>query len=373
MDEITITKSRNASLDLLRIIGMLMIILLHSDSDGALTEALDASLGMQIYTRFLIVFSTIAVNLYVLISGYFLIKSKFRLQKLVALWLEVVFYSFTIKASLMVLGKIEFSVTSLASCFVPIFTGRYWFITIYFGMYLIAPFINILINAMNQKQHFTLNVILFVLVSGMVSIMPRFTGMKSGGGWSLPWFVVLYLYAAYFRLYPNSIRKRFYVIKILSWCLISLFIAVLIVLGEKYNQLVYTVSYNWCKYDSVPVVIGSLLLFTVFLGIEITGKAAAIISAIAKTTFGVFLIHYHSDCMSLLWPALNLTSKINSHFFPVIHICTIVCIFAICSLIDHIRIHTIGKIEKSSIVTKACDKVTDFIFSGLSKFIKSDS
>ena len=95
---ITQTKRRNANMDLIRILSMFLIILLHSvDHSGVLEAATVSSIPMQLYVRFVYMLTQVCVNCYVLLSGYFLVKSKFRLQKLVALWMEVVFYSFIIK------------------------------------------------------------------------------------------------------------------------------------------------------------------------------------------------------------------------------------------------------------------------------------
>ena len=190
MSEVKAKKTRNANMDLLRIFSMFLIILLHSiDHSGVLEQAEFSSTAINLWVRFTYMLTQVCVNLYVLISGYFLVKSKFRLQKLVALWLEVAFYSFIIKFVFMLVGYRPFSVASLISCLVPVFTGRYWFITIYFGLYLIFPFLNIAIKAMNKRQHTLLNIVLFALFSVMVSIYPSYKGMNSGGGWGLAWFV----------------------------------------------------------------------------------------------------------------------------------------------------------------------------------------
>lgn len=226
MNELGKAKERNVGLDALRIVSMLLIILLHSIDHSGVIEAADAAGGIiGWYTRFLYMLVQVCVNCYVLLSGYFLVESKFRLQKLVALWMEVVFYSLVLRVVFIAIGYKAFSIGSLVSCFVPIFTGRYWFITIYFGLYLVSPFLNILIHAMTKKQHTTLNVALFILMSVMVSVHPRFAGMNSGAGWGLAWFVTLYLLAAWFRRYYQPTGKAF--AKIAGWVGIAAVVTVL--------------------------------------------------------------------------------------------------------------------------------------------------
>lgn len=201
-------KTRDAHLDLLRIVSMLLIILLHSiDHSGVLEQADNSPGAMYFYVRFLYAATQVCVNCYVMLSGYYLVESRFRLQKLVALWMEVSFYSFTLKALFMLTGQSAFSPVSLLTCFFPIVTGRYWFITIYVGLYVIFPFLNRLIHAMKEAEHAALNLCLFALLSLWVSIHPAIAGMNSGGGWGLTWFVALYLTAAWLRLYYKPSYK----------------------------------------------------------------------------------------------------------------------------------------------------------------------
>ena len=61
-------KERNCSLDLLRIISMLMILTLHYLGKG---NALTIQSNMKYVVWFMEIACMISVNLYVLISGYF--------------------------------------------------------------------------------------------------------------------------------------------------------------------------------------------------------------------------------------------------------------------------------------------------------------
>lgn len=347
MSELKINrKPRSANMDLLRIVSMLLIILLHSiDHSGVLEQAELSSTTMHLWVRFTYMLTQVCVNCYVLISGYFLVKSKFRLQKLVALWLEVVFYSFTIKLVFMLSGYTPFSIPSLISCFVPVITGRYWFITIYFGLYLIFPFLNIAINAMNKRQHTVLNILLFVLFSVMVSIYPSFAGMNSGGGWGLAWFVVLYFAAAWFRLYYTSQKK---LLALSIWLGSSFLIAVGYVFFGSKIGIVKTFLGNMYRYDSIAAYICSLCVLVAFINIKIKADwLNKCITFIAPSTLGVYLIHAHASFSPWSWEFLNLPQYMSSPAFPLIQIGVVLGIFVGCVLIDLIRRYTIGRIETS--------------------------
>lgn len=261
----TVQKVRNANMDLLRIVSMLLIVFLHSiDHSGVLENAENCGTAMYFYVRFTYMLCQVCVNIYVMLSGYFLVTSKFRLKKLVTLWIEAAFYAFVLRLIFMVSGARSFSLVSVISCFFPILTGRYWFITIYVGLYLIFPFLNVLIRAMDKKQHSLLNVCLFGLFSVWSSIHPSLAGMNSGGGWGLAWFVVLYLAAAWLRLYyvPNGKAAR--------WLAVYVAIPVLIAAVQCAQKggispgIVMTVVNNWFRYDSAPVYLMTMGLFVGF-------------------------------------------------------------------------------------------------------------
>ena len=84
---------RNVSLDILRILSMFMIVLLHTMGDSGVLDKASGEGVLTIFSvRYVFMLSEICVNSFVLLSGYFLVSSKFRVKKLLELWLEVFFY-----------------------------------------------------------------------------------------------------------------------------------------------------------------------------------------------------------------------------------------------------------------------------------------
>lgn len=326
-------------LEKLRIVSMLMIILLHSIDHSGLLGKINPPTFIYWYEWSLYALLQVCVNCFVLISGYFLVTSKFRVEKLITLWIEVVFYSITIKAIMMAAGEIPFSVISLASCFIPVISGRYWFVTIYFGLYLLFPFLNIALRAMTQKQHKTLVVLLFVLSSVMISIHPKFMGMNTGGGWGLAWFVFLYITAAYIRLYSRTNKNS--VIPILIFIICPTIMTIARAMALKLGSSVLNVADNWWRYDSVPVYIASVALFLAFL--HIPGKQNKLIIKLSSATFGVYLIHAHANlCTEIMWQRIGFLSYMGKWWFPIYQIMIAILIFLICSIIDMLRSYFIN-------------------------------
>ena len=368
----TIKKQRDAHLDLLRIFSMLLIVFLHSiDHSGVLENAANCGTSMFFYVRFTYALCQVCVNIYIMLSGYYMVKSTFRLHKLVILWMEAAFYAFVLKLIFMLTGQDDFSIVSLVSCLLPITTGRYWFLTIYVGMYLISPFLNILVGAMNKQQHSLLNLTLFGICSVWVSIHPAFAGMNSGGGWGLMWFIVLYLCAAWFRLYYTPTHKP------LGWLLAYLLIPVGITalqcppFSDILPGIVRTVVTHWYRYDSAPVYIMTLCLFIGFLNIRIRGsRISAFICRVAPLTFGVYLIHAHANVSPWSWEILNLPEKMASPLFPLIQLGSVLAIFVICIIIDFLQKATVGKLEHCKFVKSTCENISTFLSNQFTQICK---
>lgn len=352
-------KKRDANLDLLRIISMLLIIFLHSiDHSGVLEQAEASSNPMYFYVRFSYALCQVCVNCYVMLSGYYLVNSKFRLQKLAMLWMETVFYSFILKLLFMITGQQTFSIVSLISCFLPIVTGRYWFITIYVGMYLVSPFLNKFIHSMDKREHTMLNICLFTLFSLWASIHPSIAGMNSGGGWGLAWFVVLYLAAAWFHLYYTPKHK--FVISLGIFFLIPLLMAAGQMAANAVGiGILQNIISNWFRYDSAPVYFMTIALFTAFLNIQVKSDyMSQIICFVAPLTLGVYLIHAHADVSPWLWETLALPKYMDNLSFPAIQLGYTLLIFLICAVIDALRRATIGRLEKVPAINTVCKKIT---------------
>lgn len=115
-------KKRQLNYELLRILAMLMIVSLHYLSKGGiLGEPARADMTTAGYTAWLIeAFCIVAVNVYVLISGYFGVDARgsrgsgkkltFReaLRKPIKIWKQVFFYSMLFGCGALIIGVQQF-------------------------------------------------------------------------------------------------------------------------------------------------------------------------------------------------------------------------------------------------------------------------
>lgn len=78
--------SRNPSFELLRIISMLMVVTLHFLGHGRVLENVRLFSSNFFVAWMIESLAYVTVNCFVLISGYFLVNSKFRVKKLFTLY-----------------------------------------------------------------------------------------------------------------------------------------------------------------------------------------------------------------------------------------------------------------------------------------------
>ena len=331
-------------MELLRIIAMLMIITLHYlDKGNVLQEFSGMSTWQHCIAWILEAFCYVSVNIYVLISGYFLVKSRFTVKKLVILWLQIVFYSWSIGLLFFATGMVPAEYKTLYELiFVafPVTSGHYWFATIYVLLFALSPFLNAAIDKMNRAQHKACVVVLLIIFSLWNTLLPFTIPVTDFEGMDIAWFVSLYMIAAYIRKYPDCIRKKgfAYVIGYLLSC-ISVFVAgiALLFVDAQIGKLGGYAT-NWYSYNSLPVLVGSICLFLAFLKMEIKKEwLCKCINVIAGATFGVYLIHEHRYLRYAWQQWLGVEQYADGPWMILHLLVSVILVFAVCVCVELVR------------------------------------
>lgn len=337
---------RMANYELLRILAMVMVVVMHflahSDNLPVLDLPLDA---VRILGALLEAFCLVAVNTYVFISGYFGVKSAFKPGKAVSLLCQIWFYALLIPAVLFLAGvptaAQEKGIYGLVQYLLPIETEHYWFATSYFMLYLLSPVLNAAANNMSKRQLQIVIGGLLVLFSGIKSISPIVFAFDRYG-YDLPWFICVYLIAAYFGLYGcEFFEKKGWFIYIGS-CLLGFSINLAMwFLSQRWDSFGYyfTVPFH---YNFIFCLTGAIGLFYGFSRISIKeGWMAERIRKIGSLCFGVYLLHEHID-LRYLWygwmrQIINPGGKYGLGFFLGEMICCVLILFVMGIIIDWLR------------------------------------
>ncbi len=324
---------RKSNMELLRIVSMFMIVLHHyADHGGFVFENGEITLN-RIFLQAVHLFGKMGICVFVLISGYFMVESTFRWKKVLKLVCEVQFYCLVCFAITVWGGSVEFTWKRLFMSIFPVSTSMYWFVTTYIILYFLSPYLNVMLHHITREQH--LELILFLLT--IWSILPTLFELDICYS-QLGMFVLLYMMAAYVRLYPDRVwLQRFGKLRyfLASYGFIFLTVLVFDLLEYLIPEFSLDMEYFGGQ-NKITTFICAFSMFNAFLHLEV--KQNQWINRIAATTFGVYLLHDNTFISRSLWTEwLDTDQWIHSPGLLPHLIVTAICIFCGCAVLDYLR------------------------------------
>ena len=286
---------RNWGIELLRILSMLMVVTLHCLGFGGVLDNAPAGSAAYHTAYFLEIACLCSVNVYALITGYVCVKSRRKWARILALWLEVVFWSLLFTILLYFIPQRTFDLRQFVYALFPVMSYRYWYFSAYFCLFLFMPFLNILLHHLTRREHGKLILTAMIAFCGIAVVAQYIYGdiFNVNNGYSFLWLASLYTVGAYFRLYPESIRKLKSYQSLLGYflCIIAAWAERLIVVElcarflrqQKYNAVIL-------NYTSPLIVASAIFLLLFFVRLDIR-RGKKVIHAISSVSFGVYLIH----------------------------------------------------------------------------------
>lgn len=329
----TNVKQRQSNFELLRILAMIMIVAHHYVVHGSLQ--FDSLTLNSFLLRFISIGGKIGVDIFVLISGYFLVNSKMKGIKVLKLFLQVWFWGI---ATLLFFGIYLFSIhfidfrefikKFIQSVF--FIKSSYWFVKPYIFLYILHPFINIVIKSINKEQF--LKLIIFLLFIYCIWPKIEFSSVDS-----LNWFITLYLLSAYTKLYCVNIfkdTKKLFFVAILLYIVVFISATLIGLVGLK-NPLIASKSMVLASMESPFILIISFCIFAAFINIKFYNNT---VNKIASATFGVYLIHDNAISRIFFWKYLLNNEKYANSNFLILHIVVSVAfVYILCTILELLR------------------------------------
>lgn len=295
---------RNISFDILRLTAMLMVTVLHITGHGLEGAQIETFSGAYWVTLFLNTFSLVAVNCFVLISGYFLSAQSRSAKKLALLWFQVWTYSVMVYMILCLIPgvNVHFCIPTIVECMFPLLSNQYWFFTCYFLLYLIAPYLNKLAQTWNQKEYRNALAVLVVIFSFIPSVNIWGDAFGTNHGYGIIWFAILYLIAAYLRRFDSRCPVHPVALYLVP-CAILCVCKAAVSLWNTDMGSVQEILSNQLSYNGPLVLCASLGLFfwARNSSLKAGNKAARIISRMASLSFGIYLLQDHGSIRTILW------------------------------------------------------------------------
>lgn len=363
-------KVRDSSIELLRIIAMIMIVFHHFAIHGGFEWSAAGSIP-HFWYNFIIMGGKIGVNIFVLISGYFLINNDAKtinLEKIIKILGQVLFYSIVLFTIGKLTGIVDLGIKDFIKACFPITFSQWWFASAYFVLYLIHPFINKLLHSLDKSMYQTLLAVLVVCWS----VIPTFTTSSYQSN-SLLWFITLYSISGYIRLYglnANFTAKRYFGFFLIFSLLTYASSIVLTVLGSKWETLASYSTYFFGQ-EKLTILLISLCLFMVFASLHINYHRW--INIAASASFGVYLLHDNMVARPFLWEKLFKNAQYQETLLLIPYsVFVVAVVYVSCTFIDLLRQYTIEKpfmrivrrcLNKSAMpLQKLCNMFKVFIF-----------
>lgn len=263
---------RNSGLDLLRIIACMMVFTCHFLSNGILFNVEFGSFN-TIAARGIEAVSIVCINIFILVSGYFGIKSKgINTRRKINMLIMVAFFS-VISYVYYAFRKNNFSISGLLTSFAPYFVGGYWFIRVYLILVLISPFLNLCLSKLNSKAYLYLVIICYILFSVLPSFCKAF---KNSDGYDIIHFAFIYSVGGYIRLHLSKKPNVF--LSIVFFGLFAIATCAFSIWGD---------GLGYWAYDFITVIPESVFLFLAFEQFQFSSK---FISFIAQSSLAVFVL-----------------------------------------------------------------------------------
>ncbi len=253
---------RDSNIELLRIVAMIFIVIYHI--------SIHAQGGSLVTHPYITGITCTGVNLFILISGYFGIRLKWRsLLNLVAILLFFNAITLVFRCTIYDYTPMKGDVASLV---LPLGHSWWWFVRNYLMLMLLSPAINLIIEKSSKKQ------ILYII--GVLAYLSCVSGylFKNDiniNGFNLFNFVFIYMIGSCIKRYMQADRIK------------TTHLAVTYTMSTA-ALIVYHHFYKFPSYNNPVLIIAAVSLFGLFLKMKSHNSPA--INSIAQCMFPVYLL-----------------------------------------------------------------------------------
>lgn len=335
--------ARSSNLELARIVAMLSIVAHHYVVNSGAIEAISQAgegpnaLLLQLWGMW----GKTAINVFVLITGYFMCEKDFRWRRVAKLVFQIEFWKVALLPLFLFAGlPLKAGIRgALSIAFLPLLSVNDGFTASFLVFYLAIPFLKLLIDSGGRNLHAA--AVALLLAVDTVS----FTFFRNSAAFTeVSWYCALFLIAAWLRRYPPAFIDDNRVCRGLFAGSVALAVATVLAIDALCAALGVPAFEKGLYFVDQS---GKVMALAVGLACFLFFRTAPIpqsrpINAVASTTFGVLLVHANSDAMrKLLWG--DLLDVPGAYALPLpllmLHaVGSMLGVFAACSQLDWLRL-----------------------------------
>lgn len=336
-------QSRNASMDIIRIVAAFTVLsvhfFLHNGFYGNIVQGVPMYIMVLMRTLF-----SVCVPLFMILTGYLMSHKTlsrkyysgisktlivFVLATLACMIFKAVHDNEPLSLKSFILGTLDFTGANYS-----------WYIEMYIGLFLLVPFLNLAYNKLKnkrQKQVLVLTLVFLTIIPTLFNIF----NFDNPAWWSDPkssdtfaklvpsWWMGFYPIAYYF----TGCYIREYGIKLKTRSMLVLFLLAILIFGTFNFYRSYGTTFKsgiyvyWYGFESYIL---SVLLFVLLSRIKtdnMNEKVKFVLWKVSDLALGIYLISYIFDM--LVYPVLNekittMTDRLPFYFVtvPIVFICS---------------------------------------------------
>lgn len=281
--------------------------------------------------------------------------------------MQVVFYTIILTIIMFVLFPDSIKIGNIINTIMPITRNSYWYLSSYFGLYLVMPLLQCAVKKMGRDE---MKKIIFLIIC-IMTILPTFllsNPYSLNSGYSAIWLCILFVIGAYIRKYDvgrnYTSRKLFFIYLLMSFIALFTKIVLEFITIKLFNEVRY--SDILISYVSPTIIICSISFFLLFKNLSINEKLTKIIKILSPATLGVYIIHLHP----LIWNyylqdiAINFVNN-NAVIMVILIISLALLIYLVCSMLDIVR----KKVFNIFHINKVCFFLEEKVFIYINKIL----
>ncbi len=336
-------QSRNSAMDIVRIVAVFTVVSVHFFlHNGFYSQPVQ---GTEMYIMVLMrTLFTVCVPLFMILTGYLMCQktlskkyysgiAKTLIVFVLATIACMVFKTinnhepFTLKA--LILNTLDFKGATYS-----------WYVEMYIGLFLLAPFLNLAYNKLNSKRQKQVLVMTLVFITIVPSLFNIFN-FDTPAWWADPktndtfqklvpsWWIGFYPVAYYF----TGCYIREYGIKLQTKSLLALFVLAVFLFGSFNFYRSYGATFKshayiyWYGFESYILATFLFILLSRIKTDKLNNGAKLVLWKLSDLALGIYLISYIFD--TLVYKQLNLsvtpmTARLPYYFVtvPIVFVCS---------------------------------------------------
>ena len=320
---------RSSGIELLRILCMFCIIMSHYLGHG-ISVIFDNDPQWAVFVYPL---AYIANNAFFLITGWFLLKTKFSFKKLVSLVSHILILNYILLLVNLVVFR-ERSLTNIVKQIFPITSNLNWFLSVYVFIYAIGPFLKRMILYLRDRTK-TFNALIAVLMFfysclGFITPVNVYANIMMQG-------IVIVILGNWIELQKEKLRTYHPGIIALAGYVLAVFFTLCLRFAANYVPVLADFDSHFRSNNSPFIIMAAAGLVVLFSNLNFHSKFVNLIASSVMTTY---LIHDNGQFKGHIWFDILRVQNHLSVIVPYMFICAFI-VLGSCFLIDLILKNTI--------------------------------